>query len=406
MKPPARPAARLDGLGQSTIREMTRLALEHGAVNLSQGFPDFPPPPEILAAAHAALDRGENQYTVTWGIPPLRQAIARSLEERYGLRFDPDRHVAVTCGVTEAICAAALAVVDPGDEVVVVEPFHENYLPAVRFAGGRVVHVALEPPRWELDPARLRRAFGPRTRAIIVNTPHNPSGRVFTRGELEGVAGLCREFDAIAITDEIYDRIVHDGRRHVPLATLDGMAERTITIGGLGKTFAVTGWRLGYACALEPLAGAIRTVHDFLTICAPAPLQHAAAAALALPASYDEQLRIDYAARRERMMDILDRAGFRATQPEGAYYAMADFSAIDPTRDDVAFARFLTTEVGVAVVPGSSFYGTPGLGRSTVRFAFAKRTETLDEAARRLARLPILLRDAAGRTAPPPVRNR
>lgn len=391
-----RPATRLDGFGQSTIREMTRLALAHGAVNLSQGFPDFPPPPEIVAAAHAALDRGENQYTVTWGIPALREAIARTMRARHGLAFDPDRHVVVTCGVTEAICAAVLAIVDPGDEVVIVEPFHENYLPAVRFAGGREVYVPLEPPRWELDPDRLRRAFGPRTRAILLNTPHNPSGRVFTREELEGVARLCREFGAIAITDEIYDRILYDGREHVPIATLDGMAERTVTIGGLGKTFAVTGWRLGHACAPEPLAGAIRTVHDFLTICAPAPLQHAAVAALDLPASYDEQVRAEYTARRDRMVEIATGAGFRASTPEGATYVLADFSAVDRTRDDVAFARFLTAEARVAVVPGSSFYGTPGLGRSTVRFAFAKRAGTLDEAERRLARLPGLLERSAG----------
>jgi len=370
---------------------MTRLALAHRAVNLAQGFPDFPPPPEILEAAQAAIARGDNQYTITWGIPPLREAIARTMQELYGLRFDPERHVVVTCGVTEAICAAMLAVIDPGDEVVIVEPFHENYLPAVRFAAGREVYHALEPPRWELDPERLARAFGPRTRAIVLNTPHNPTGRVFTREELEGVARLCREHDAIAITDEIYDRIVHDGRRHVPLASLDGMADRTITIGGLGKSFAVTGWRLGFACAPEPLAAALRTVHDFLTICAPAPLQHAAAAALGMPESYFDRTRADYALRRERMMAIFERHGFRAQSPEGAYYAMSDFSGLDSRRDDQAFARLLTTEVGVAVVPGSSFYGTPGLGRQIVRWAFAKRIETLDEVDRRLERLPSVL---------------
>ena len=233
---------------------MTRLAIEHAAVNLAQGFPDFPPPPEIIAAAHAALDRGENQYTVTWGIPPLREAIGAKMKRRYGLDYAPDRHIAVTCGVTEAIVAAVMAVVDPGDEVIIVEPFHENYLPAVRFAGGTPVYFALEPPHYHLDPERLRRAFGKRTRAILLNSPHNPSGRVFDREELAGVARLCQEFDAIAITDEIYEHILYDGRAHLPIASLDGMQERTITIGGFGKTFAVTGWRLGYACALEPLA--------------------------------------------------------------------------------------------------------------------------------------------------------
>ncbi|HZR83664.1 MAG TPA: aminotransferase class I/II-fold pyridoxal phosphate-dependent enzyme [Candidatus Binatia bacterium] len=380
-------AARLDGLRQSTIREMTRLALQHGAVNLAQGFPDFPPPPEIVAAAHAALDAGHNQYAVTWGIPPLREAIAQTIARRYGVAYDPDRHVVVTCGVTEAICASVLAVANPGDEVIIVEPFHENYLPAVRFAGAREVYFALAPPRWELDPERLRRAFTPRTRAIIVNTPHNPTGRVFTRAELEGVAALCREFGAIAITDEIYDQIVHDGRTHVPIAALDGMKDRTVAIGGLGKTFAVTGWRLGYACAPDALSDAVRTVHDFLTICAPAPLQYAAAAALGMPEAYFESMRREYAERRDRMMSILDRHGFGATPPEGAYYVMSDFSALRFEGDDHALARHLACDVGVAVVPGSSFYGTPGLGRSTVRWAFAKRLETLDEVDRRLARL-------------------
>jgi aminotransferase len=383
-----RPADRLDGLRQSTIREMTRLAIEHGAINLAQGFPDFPPPPEILAAARDAMEHGFNQYTVTWGIPPLRQAITDTLRRRYGLPYDPDRHVAVTCGVTEALCASVLAVANPGDEVIIVEPFHENYLPAVRFAGAREVFFALEPPHFELDAERLRRAFTPRTRAILLNTPHNPTGRVFTREELEGVAKLCRELGAIAITDEIYDQIIHDGRTHLPIAALDGMFDRTITIGGMGKTFAVTGWRLGFACAPDGLADGLRTVHDFLTICAPAPLQHAAVAALALPESYYEGMRADYAERRARMMAILARHGFGATPPEGAYYVMTDFSharrADEFGGDDHAYARYLTRDVGVAVVPGSSFYGTPGLGRSTIRWAFAKRLETLDEVDRRL----------------------
>lgn len=380
------PATRLLELRESVIREMTRLALEHGAVNLAQGFPDFSPPAEVLAAAHAAIDEGHNQYAVTWGVAPLREAICGVLRARYGLGYDPERHVAVTCGVTEAITAALLAAVDPGGEVVIVEPFHENYLPAATFAGARASYFALEAPRWELDPERLRRAFSPRTRAIIVNSPHNPTGRVFTREELEGVAKLCIEHDVVAVTDEIYDRILYDGREHIPLASLPGMAERTVTIGGLGKTFAVTGWRLGFACALEPLATALRTVHDFLTICAPTPLQHAAAAALALPEAYYEGLERDYHARRDRMMGILAAHGFGAAPPEGAYYVMTDFGGRAGFADDHELARFLTTRAGVAVVPGSSFYGTPGLGRDRIRWAFAKRLETLDEVAVRLAR--------------------
>ena len=385
MQPPAR---RLSKLRESTIREMTRLALEHGAINLAQGFPDFPPPPEVLAAAHAAIDAGHNQYAITWGVKPLRDALTAKLRERYGLDFDPERHVAITCGVTEAIGAALLAAVDPGSEVLILEPFHENYLPAATFAGADAVFHALRPP-YALDPDDLRRSITPRTRAIIVNSPHNPSGRVFTREELEGVARLCVEHDLVAVTDEIYDRIIYDGRPHVPLATLPGMAERTITIGGMGKTFAVTGWRLGFACAQEPLATALRTVHDFLTICAPTPLQHAAAAALALPESYYEQLVRDYEARRARMLATLAENGFRAHAPEGAYYVLTDLGPLARLGDDHRVARHMTREVGVAVVPGSSFYGTPGLGHDTIRWAFAKRLETLDAVAERLrARLP------------------
>jgi aminotransferase len=387
-----RPADRLRGLRESVIREMTRLAFETGAVNLSQGYPDFPPPPEIIAAAHSALERGDNQYSVTWGVKSLRDAIAGKMQSRYGLELDPERHVTVTCGVTEAISAALLAIADPGDEVVIIEPFHENYLPAAIFAGARPVFVSLEPPSFALDADRLARAFTTRTRAIIVNTPHNPTGRVFTREELEGLARLCREHDVVAITDEIYDRIIYDDREHVPIATLEGMAERTVTIGGLGKTFAVTGWRLGYACAPEPFSQALRTVHDFLTICAPAPLQHAAAAALALPETFYLETIRAYTQRRARMLQILADAGFHARTPEGAYYVMTDFGDFATGRgfagDDHAFARYMTCKVGVAVVPGSSFYATPGLGRDTIRWAFAKRPETLDEAAARLAARP------------------
>jgi aminotransferase len=277
-----------------------------------------------------------------------------------------------------------MALVDPGDEVIIIEPFHEGYLPEVIFAGGGPRFVALEAPGYALDPDRLRAAFNPRTRAIIINTPHNPSGRVFTRAELGAVADLCREFDVVAITDEIYEHIIYDDRRHLPLATLPGMAERTITISGFGKTFAATGWRLGYVCALDPLSTALRTLHDFTTICAPVPLQAACVAALALPDSYYDQLKRDYTARREKIMTVLDELHFTAHLPEGAYYALADFSAWNFAGDDFAFARMLPEKLGVAVVPGSSFYATPGLGRSTVRFAFAKKIETLDAAAARL----------------------
>ncbi len=377
-------AERLKGLHESMIREMTRLAIKHNAINLAQGYPDFPPPREIIQAAHRALDAGHNQYTITWGLKELRDAIGAKTKRWYGLNYDPDWHISVTCGVTEAIVASLLGVVNPGDEVIIVEPFHENYLPAVIFAQGTPVFVTLEPPRFELDPDRLRRAFSNKTRAIILNTPHNPTGRVLTREELEGVARLCQEFDVVAVTDEIYEHITYDDRPHIPIATLDGMYDRTITIGGLGKTFAVTGWRLGYACAPEPFATALRTIRDFTTICAPAPLQYAAVAALELPDLYYRQIKQEYAVRRARMMGILEESQFSAQPPEGAYYVMADFNAWGFDGDDYAFAGYLTRELGVAAVPGSSFYHTKGMGKNQVRFAFAKKMETFDAAAERL----------------------
>jgi aspartate/methionine/tyrosine aminotransferase len=378
------PAQRLKGMRESFIREMTRLAITHQAVNLSQGFPDFDPPRPVLDAAHHALDNGMNQYGITWGMPALRQAIAAKMKRWYGLDYDPDQHITVTCGVTEAIRAALLGIVNPGDEVVIIEPFHEGYLPAVTFAGATPRFVPLEPPRYALDPDKLRAAFNSHTRAIIVNSPHNPSGRVFTRTELEAIAALCQQYNAVAITDEIYEHIIYDRLPHIPIATLPGMKERTVTISGFGKTFAATGWRLGYACALDPLSTALRTIHDFTTICAPVPLQAACVAALNLPDTYYAQLKLDYLARREKMMGILQEARFAAQPPEGAFYVMADFGAWNFNGDDFDFARYLPEHYGVAVVPGSSFYATPGMGKRSVRFAFAKKLETLDAAAQRL----------------------
>lgn len=391
-------AHRLHGLRESVIREMTRLAYRHDAINLSQGYPDFPAPEAVKQAAVKAILADHNQYSITWGLPELRQAIAANVQRRYGLVANPDSHIVVTCGVTEAITAALLAVVDPGDEVIILEPFHENFVAAVAFAGGRTVTIPLEAPDYPLDLDRLRALFSPRTAAILINTPHNPTGRVFTRGELAGVAALCQEFDVVAITDEIYEHIVYDGRQHIALATLPGMAERTISCYGLSKTFAITGWRLGYVVATnDRLASAVRTVHDFTTICAATPLQHAAIVALRLPDSYYDGLTAGYQARRDLWMAALAEAGFEATAPEGAYYVMADFAGLDFRGDlqaslfagqplDYQFAEWLTREVGVAVVPGSSFYLTPGYASSSVRFAFPKRLETLDEAARRLQR--------------------
>jgi aminotransferase len=376
---------RLSGLRESFIREMTRLAITHKAINLSQGFPDFDPPREVIEAAHRALDSGGNQYTITWGIPPLRQAIAAKMKRWYSLDFDPDQHITVTCGVTEAIAATLMGLLNTGDEVIIIEPYHEGYGPAVIFAGGTPRFAPLDAPDYTLDLDKLRAAFNSRTRAIIVNTPHNPTGHVFTRAELEGIAQLCQEFDTVAITDEIYEHIIYEDRPHIPLATLPGMAERTVTISGFGKTFAATGWRLGYACALNPLSAALRTVHDFTTICAPAPLQAAAVAALNLPDGYYKQLHGDYSARRDTIMSILGEANFAAHPPEGAYYVMADFGAWNFDGDDYDFARWLPANLGVAVVPGSCFYSTPGMGKRAVRFAFAKRLETLNAAGERLA---------------------
>jgi len=371
---------------ESVIREMTRLANLHGAVNLSQGFPDFPAPEEVKEAARRAISGDINQYAITWGARSLREAIAAKFTRLYGVAVDPERDVTVTCGSTEAMIAALLAVLDPGDEVVVLEPFYENYGPDAVLSGALPRFVKMRPPHWTFDRDELRRAFSSKTRAIIVNTPNNPTGKVFTRDELEFIAGLCREHDALAITDEIYEHILYDGTVHIPMATLPGMAERTVTINGMSKTYSVTGWRVGWAIAPPVLTAAIRKVHDFLTVGAAAPLQEAGALALALPDEYYRTLAASYTRRRDRLVPILQRAGFRTHLPRGAYYVMTEIDALG-WDDDVAFARHLVEDVGVAVVPGSSFYNDPADGRGQVRFAFCKKDATLDEAERRLAKL-------------------
>ena len=381
-----RPSAKAERFTESVIREMTRLAHLHGAVNLSQGFPDFAAPEEVKEAARRAVSSDINQYAITWGARVLREAIAAKFEALYGVPVDPEREITVTCGSTEAIVASLLAVLDPGDEAVVFEPFYENYGPDAILSGAVPRFVKLRPPDWSFDPDELARAFGPRTRAIVVNTPHNPTGKVFTRAELETIADLCRRHDAVALTDEIYEHILYGGVKHVPIATLPGMKERTITINGMSKTYAVTGWRVGWAIAPAPLTNAIRKVHDFLTVGAAAPLQEAGAVALKLPDQYYKDLADGYDRRRKRMLDILDRAGFRTFRPSGAYYVMTDITALG-WDDDVAFSRHMVEEVRVAVVPGSSFYNDPRDGRRQVRFAFCKKDETLDEAERRLSKL-------------------
>ena len=381
-----RASGKADRFTESVIREMTRLANLHGAVNLSQGFPDFPAPEEVKEAARRAISGDINQYAITWGARSLREAIAAKFTRLYGVAVDPERDVTVTCGSTEAMIAALLAVLDAGDEVVVLEPFYENYGPDAVLSGALPRFVKMRPPDWAFDRDELRRAFSSKTRAIIVNTPNNPTGKVFTRDELLFIAGLCREHDALAITDEIYEHILYDGAQHIPMASLPGMAERTVTINGMSKTYSVTGWRVGWAIAPPVLTAAIRKVHDFLTVGAAAPLQEAGALALGLPDEYYLALAAGYTRRRDRLVPILQRAGFRTHVPRGAYYVMTEIDGLG-WDDDVAFARHLVEDIGVAVVPGSSFYHEAADGRGQVRFAFCKKDATFDEAERRLARL-------------------
>ncbi|GBD33342.1 Methionine aminotransferase [bacterium HR33] len=364
---------------------MTRLAAEHGAINLAQGFPNFPAPEVLKEAAAAAIRADINQYAITWGSKRLRDALARKYAEWYRMEVDPEAEITVTCGSTEAMASALLAIVDPGDEVIVFEPFYENYGPDAVLCGAQPVYVPM-PAGQELDLERLAAACSRRTRAIIVNTPNNPTGRVLSRRELEGIAELCRRFDAYAVTDEIYEHIYYEGE-HIPIATLPGMRERTITISGASKTFSVTGWRVGWIVAPREVTAAIRKVHDFLTVGAPAPLQEGVAAGLEqLGPEYYRTLAAEYRERRDVLYEGLAAAGFRCVRPEGAYYIMADFAAISDLADD-EFSYWLTREIGVAPVPGSSFYSRPELGRKQVRFAFCKTTELLREANLRLRSL-------------------
>jgi len=371
---------------ESVIREMTRLALQYDAVNLAQGFPDFPAPPEVKEAARAAIAADDNQYAITWGAKPLRDAIVEKFARTQGVTVDPEREITVCCGSTEAMISSLMAIINPGDEVVVFEPFYENYGPDAILSGAKPRFVRLHPPNWEFDRQGLARAFGPRTKAIIVNTPNNPTGKVFTREELEFIRDLCIRWNAFAITDEIYEHIIYDGRRHISMASLEGMRERSITINGMSKTYGVTGWRVGWAIAPPGPTEAIRKVHDFLTVGAAAPLQAAGAFALKLPESYYHRLAESYRAKRDRMLKILEDAGFECFRPRGAYYIMTDISRFGAA-DDVSFARDLVQKIGIAVVPGSSFYNDAADGARQVRFTFCKKEETLSAAAERLARL-------------------
>jgi L-glutamine---4-(methylsulfanyl)-2-oxobutanoate aminotransferase len=365
---------------ESVIREMTRLNLAlngpEKAVNFAQGFPDFPASAEIIEAAKRALDEGYNQYATTWGAPQLRKAIAAKQSRWWGRTVDPDSEVTVACGATEAMIAALLAAVDPGDEVVVFEPFYENYGPDCILSGAVPRYIALRAPDWSFDEGELRAAFSARTRAIVVNTPHNPTGKVFSREELTLIARLCQEHDAIAITDEIYEHLVYRGE-HISMATLPGMADRTITISGASKTYSVTGWRVGWLIAPPALSAGIRKVHDFLTVGAAHPLQVAVATALGFPDSFYDSLLEEYRERRDAITAGLLEIGFDVRPPDGAYYVMAEIRRFG-FDDDVAFARHLIEKVAVATVPASSFFHDPALGRSQVRFSFPKRMETLN----------------------------
>jgi aspartate/methionine/tyrosine aminotransferase len=369
---------------------MTRLNLAlngpERAVNFAQGFPDFPTDPRILEAAALALRDGYNQYATTWGAPQLRQAVARKQSLAWGREVDPETEVTVSCGATEAMIAAMLAAVDPGDEVIIFEPFYENYGPDCILSGATPRYVTLRPPDWSFDPDALRSAFTSKTRAIVVNTPHNPTGKVFSRSELELIAKLCIDHDAIAITDEIYEHLVYRGS-HVSMATLEGMADRTITISGASKTFSVTGWRVGWIVAPTDLTGGIRKVHDFLTVGAAHPLQVAIASALELPASFYVELVGDYRERRDALVTGLRECGFQATMPDGAYYVMAGIAGFG-VEDDTAMARRLIEEVAVATVPASSFYHDPQFGRGYLRFSFPKRLETIERGLQALRSLP------------------
>jgi len=371
---------------ESVIREMTRLAMEHNALNLAQGFPDFPAPSEVKEAAVSAIRADVNQYAITWGARGFRRAIAERFEKDTGLEVDPEREITVCCGATETMIASMLAVVDPGDEVVIFEPFYENYGPDAIISGAVPRFVRLRPPDWTFDPAELAAAFNERTRALILNTPNNPTGKVFTCQELETIAQLAQRWNAYVLTDEIYQHLVYDGCRHVSIVTLPGMRERTITINGMSKAYSVTGWRVGYAIASPEISNAIRKMHDFLTVGAAAPLQEAGSTALRLPDEYYRKLRADYTARRDSFLPALERAGFRCYKPHGAYYIMTDISGFG-FPSDVEFTRYLIRDIGVAVVPGSSFYSDPGAGRQQARFCYCKSDATLLEAARRLAKL-------------------
>ena len=375
---------------ESVIREMTREAMKYGAVNLSQGFPDFPAPQDIKHVAMQAIENDINQYAITWGAKDFREAIARKTRSYLGLDIDPETEITVTCGSTEGMIAAMMATVDPGEEVIVFEPFYENYAPDAILSDAQPRYVPLRGADWTFDRDELRAAFNEKTRAIIICNPNNPTGKVFTRAEMEFIASLCQEFDALCFTDEIYEHILYPRAgaeiEHISMAQIEGMRERTVIVNSMSKTYSVTGWRVGYCIAPAEVTSGIRKVHDFLTVGAAAPLQAAGAYALSLPQAYYDQLQSEYRDRRDLLVPILREAGFGVFVPDGAYYIMTDIAAFG-FANDVEFTRHLIREVGVACVPGSSFYSVAERGAQQVRFCFCKKDETLQLAAERLGRL-------------------
>ncbi len=378
---PVAPRVRL--FTDSVIREMTRLAAVHGAINMAQGYPDFPAPSALKEAAARAVKEDYNQYEITWGSTELRAAIAAKAGRFNGIEATGEDNVTVTCGATEAMVATMLALTDSSDEVIIPEPFYECYLPSAIISGAKVRHVTLKEPGFKLDEEELKRAFSRKPKAIMINTPNNPTGRVFSRSELKIVADLCSDYGVLAITDEIYEQIVYDGQKHVSLATVGDMADSTVTISGASKTYSVTGWRIGYTVAEKRLTEAIRKVHDFLTVCAPSPLQRAALAGFSLPESYYSKLTEDYTKKRDYLLKNLESMGYDCLKPQGAYYILADFHAVWKG-DDYSFADHMVKDGGVAMVPASSFFATPGLGKKKVRLAFPKQNRTLREAVERM----------------------
>ena len=378
-------ADRTESFQESVIRKMTRVAQRYQGINLAQGFPEKDPPPEVVDEVLRAIQHGGNQYSITWGLPALREAVARKYARFAGLTADPETEVTITCGCSEAIVATLMGLVNPGEKVIVFEPFYENYLPGITLSGGVPEFVRLRDPNWSLDPDELKQAFAKKPKALLLNTPCNPSGKVFTREEMEMIAGLCREHGTIVITDEIYEHILYDGLQHVHMATLPGMWEQTVTISGISKSYSATGWRVGYVISNPTLMSAIRKCHDYMVVCAPTPFQMGAVVAMGLPDSYYDELREFYRQRRDFLLKVFQELSVPVFRPAGAYYMMIRTDGLG-RGDDEAFAMALVQEAGLAVVPGSSFYHRPEDGRDKVRFCFAKKWETLNQVQERMAK--------------------